>query len=35
MADLLDMAGMKGRIAACLAFEEGVVKRGALHYVPF
>ncbi|MGH8845961.1 MAG: Fic family protein [Polaromonas sp.] len=40
MAGLLDMAGMKGRIAACLAFEENVVKRGvrseslrALHYL--
>ncbi len=40
MAGLLDMAGMKDRIAACLAFEENVVKRGvrsealrALHYL--
>ena len=40
MAGLLDMSGMKGRIAACLAFEENVVKAGvrsealrALHYV--
>ena len=40
MGGLLDMAGMKDRIAACLAFEENVVKRGvrsealrALHYL--
>jgi Fic family protein len=40
MTGLLDMAGMKGRIAACLAFEENVVKAGvrseslrALHYL--
>jgi Fic family protein len=40
MAGLLDMAGMKDRIAACLAFEESVVRQGvrreslrALHYL--
>ncbi|WP_341908988.1 Fic family protein [Polaromonas sp. YR568] len=40
MTGLLDIAGMKGRIAACLAFEENVVKAGvrseslrALHYL--
>ncbi|WP_048438105.1 Fic family protein [Caenimonas sp. SL110] len=40
MAGLLDLEGMKGRIAACLAFEENVVKEGvrsdslrALHYL--
>jgi Fic family protein len=40
MTDLLDLAGMKDRIAACLAFEEQVVKQGvrtaslgALHYL--
>lgn len=40
MTGLLDMACMKGRIAACLAFEENVVKSGvrneslrALHYL--
>lgn len=40
MAGLLDLAGMKDRIAACLAYEENVVKQGvrreslrALHYL--
>jgi Fic family protein len=40
MASLLDMAGMKDRIAACLAFEEKIVRQGvrteslrALHYL--
>jgi hypothetical protein len=40
MAGLLDMAGMKERIAACLAYEEKVVRQGvrtealrALHYL--
>lgn len=40
MAGLLDMAGMKERIAACLAFEEKIVRQGvrtealrALHYL--
>ena len=40
MTDLLDLAGMKDRIAACLAFEEQVIKQGvrtaslgALHYL--
>lgn len=40
MAGLLDMDGMKNRIAACLAFEENVVRQGvrgeslrALHYL--
>ncbi|RYF68141.1 MAG: Fic family protein [Comamonadaceae bacterium] len=40
MAGLLDLAGMKERIAACLAYEEKVVKQGvrseslrALHYL--
>lgn len=40
MTGLLDMAGMKDRIAACLAFEENVVRQGvrseslrALHYL--
>jgi Fic family protein len=40
MAGLLDMDGMKGRIAACLAYEEQVVREGvraealrALHYL--
>ncbi len=40
MARLLDLAAMKDRIAACLAFEENVVKQGvrsdslrALHYL--
>lgn len=40
MAGLLDLARMKDRIAACLAFEENVVKQGvrseslrALHYL--
>jgi predicted DNA-binding transcriptional regulator len=40
MTGLLDMAGMKDRIAACLAFEESVVRQGvrseslrALHYL--
>lgn len=40
MTGLLDLAGMKDRIAACLAFEHNVVRRGvrteslrALHYL--
>lgn len=40
MSDLLDLAGMKERIAACLSFEQNVVKQGvrmealrALHYL--
>lgn len=40
MAGLLDMAGMQERIAACLAYEENVVRQGvrteslrALHYL--
>jgi Fic family protein len=40
MSGLLDLAGMKDRIAACLAYEENVVKQGvrsqslrALHYL--
>jgi Fic family protein len=40
MSGLLDMAGMKDRIAACLAFEEKIVQQGvrtealrALHYL--
>lgn len=40
MAGLLDLAGMKDRIAACLAYEQNVVKDGvrteslrALHYL--
>ena len=40
MTGLLDMAEMKGRISACVAFEENVVRQGvrseslrALHYL--
>lgn len=40
MAGLLDLSGMKDRIAACLAYEENVVRQGvrsaslrALHYL--
>jgi Fic family protein len=40
MSGLLDMEGMKDRIAACLAFEENIVRQGvrgeslrALHYL--
>ena len=33
MTGLLDMAGMKDRIAACLAFEENVVRQGSAQRV--
>jgi hypothetical protein len=40
MAGLLDLSGLKDRIAACLAYEENVVRQGvrseslrALHYL--